>query len=166
MSRKRPALALVTLASLIVFATGGCLAPGHSPGLNRGEVPPDPKAEAGGTGQGLSRKVKRGEVCDLYLGPKTAKKWGYMTLTEVRKNNTDDSCDVFIAFGGGHKICSGGWIEAGESLGMNLAPEHPRENTASYRASVLDLMGETGWELVGVHKTEAGWLAWVFKQER
>jgi len=103
---------------------------------------------------------------DTTLGPKPAKKWEYLTLTEVRRNNKDSSCDVFISVGDGYCICKLGWIEAGERLGMKLAPEHPRENTASYRASVLDFLGENGWELISVHKTEVDWLAWVFKRER
>ncbi len=103
---------------------------------------------------------------DITQGPKPAKTWSYLTLTEVRNNKKDDSCAVFVDLGGASCVCNGGWIEAGEMLGMRLAAEHARKNTASDRVTVLNLLGENGYELVGVHKTETDWLAWVFKRER
>jgi len=66
----------------------------------------------------------------------------------------------------GNWICKLGWIVAGERLGIKLAAEHPRNNTASGRASALEFLGENGRELVSTHKTEVDWLAWVFEREQ
>lgn len=135
---------VVAFATLVVGATVGYVASGQP-------LPPE--------------RPKR-PLADITQGPKPAKRWSYMTLTEVRKNNKDDSCDVFYDLGGASGICNGGWIQVAERLGMRLAAEHPRKNTASDRGSVLNFLGENGWELVSVHKTELDRLAWVFKQER
>jgi hypothetical protein len=140
MSRKSLVVVIVTL---LVGVTAGFVASGQSPQPLRPRSP----------------------LFDITRGPKPAKKWSYMTLTEIRRNNKDDSCHVYVE-GGGKISCSGGWIDAGEQLGMNLAPEHPRENRASYRIDVLNFLGDNGWELASVHKPELDRMVWVFKREQ
>ena len=151
---------VVAVAILVVGATIGCVAPGQP------NQPARPKMSFADLDITQGPKPEIADL-DITQGPKPAKKWSYLTLTEVRKNNKDDSCDVFYSLANAGGICNGGWIQVGEKLGMRLAAEHPRKNSASDdRVSVLCLLGEYGWELASVHKTELDRLAWVFKKER
>ena len=138
---------VVAVATLVVGATVGYVASGQP------NQPARPKMSI--------------TDIDMAQGSKPAKKWSYLTLTEVRNNKKDDSCTVFYDLANADGVCNGGWIHVGETLGMRLAAEHPRKNSASDdRVSVLCLLGEYGWELASVHKTELDRLAWVFKKER